>query len=84
MKVVSGVVLTAACQEDQCGYDIRKLGNALFCYYYIGQGMLHKLGDGNNGGMVTVEEAFAYAAQLVRHVPLPLRVLQIHLWTIDI
>lgn len=59
-------VLCAACQEDQYGYDVYELGNTLFGYYYIDQGMLQANGDDNGDGVVTVEEAFYYAKPLVQ------------------
>jgi len=60
-------VLCAACQENQYGYDVYGLGNTLFGYYYIDEGMLQGLGDNNGDGIVTVEEAFNYAKPLVQH-----------------
>lgn len=60
-------VLCAACQENQYGYDVYELGNTLFGYYYIDEGMLQGSGDDNEDGIVTVEEAFNYAKPLVQH-----------------
>ena len=64
------VVLTTACQEHQLSYDVLRLRNTLFGYYYIDEGMKQEMADGygNNGvidGTVTVEEAFYYADQHV-------------------
>ena len=58
-------VLCAACQEEQYGYDVYEMGNTLFGYYYIDEGMLQGFGDNNNDDVVTVEEAFNYAKPLV-------------------
>jgi len=65
----SGVICTA-CLEDQYGFDVYRFGNTLFGEYYIDQGILKGLGDGHgpygaDDGVVTVEEAFYYAAPLV-------------------
>jgi len=60
-----GRVIVAACEEPEVAWDYLLLHNTLFGYYYIDQGMLHKLGDTNGDGIVTVEEAFDYAAPLV-------------------
>jgi len=60
-----GRVIVAACQENEVAWDYLLLHNTLFGYYYIDQGMLRKLGDTNGDGIVTVEEAFNYAAPLV-------------------
>jgi hypothetical protein len=59
-------VLCSACQEDQYGYDVYEMGNTLFGYYYIDQGMLNGHADSNNDEVVTVEEAFYYADSLVQ------------------
>jgi len=64
------VVLVAACGERQFTYDVLYLGNTLFGYYYVDEGILDGEGDGwgPNGvedGLITVEEAFYYADSYV-------------------
>ncbi len=65
------VVLTAACQEDQFSYDVLQLGNTLFGYYYVDEGMKRGMADGYGNGVmdaiVTVEEAFYYADYYVNY-----------------
>mgnify|MGYP001025135696 CR=1 FL=1 len=60
-----GRVIVAACQEEEVAWDYLLLHNTLFGYYYVDEGMLDKLCDADGDGIVTVEEAFYYAAPLV-------------------
>lgn len=65
-----GRVIVAACQEQEYAYDYVSLGNTVFGYFYIDQGIKQGYADGYgpNGvadGTVTVEEAFYYATPLV-------------------
>jgi len=64
------IVLTSACQETQLTYDVLQLGNTLFGYYYVDEGIIDGKADGYgpNGVLdetITVEEAFYYADEHV-------------------
>ena len=66
----AGRVIVAACEEQEYAYDYLSLGNTLYGYFYVDQGMKQGYADGYgpNGvvdGTVTVEEAFYYAQPLV-------------------
>ena len=61
-----GRVIVSACTEDQLGWDYLLLGNTLFGYYFVDEGILQGLAetdDPEDG--VSMEEALAYAAPLV-------------------
>jgi hypothetical protein len=62
----SGRVICSACKADQYGWDYRDLGNTLFGYYFVDEGILDRLADsdlvsGNQDGQVSMEEALDYA-----------------------
>jgi len=58
-------VICAACKENQYGLDIFEFDNTLFGEFYIDRGMIQGLADTDGDGVITVEEAFYYAAPLV-------------------
>lgn len=59
----SGRVICSACKADQFGYDYFFLGNTLFGYYFVDEGILHGLAEGLHvsGDGVSMEEALDYA-----------------------
>ena len=68
----TGRVITAGCKSDQYCWDYYDLGNTLFGYYFIDQGILSQLADDDSDGNVSIEEAFAYAeAGVESHNPAP-------------
>jgi hypothetical protein len=66
-----GRVICSACKANQLGWDYLGLGNTLFGYYFIDQGILQGKADGATlagvetsgikDGQVSMEEALAYA-----------------------
>jgi uncharacterized caspase-like protein len=56
----AGRVICSACKAEQYGWDYLSLGNTLFGYYFVDQGILQGLADVNGDG-VSMEEALAYA-----------------------
>jgi len=63
-----GRVIVSACKADQYAWDYLLLGNTLFGYYFIDEGILEGLADGSldgTDGEVSMEEALAYASPLV-------------------
>ena len=56
----TGRVISAVCKADQLGWDYLLLGNTLFGYYFIDEGILQGKADVNGDG-VSMEEALAYA-----------------------
>ncbi len=55
-------VMASACKADQYGWDYLQLGNTLWGYYFVDEGMLQGLADGEDAGAtVSVEEAQVYA-----------------------
>lgn len=64
-----GRVICAASMANQTAWDYPGLGNTLFGYYFIDQGILHRRADGaltgKKDGKVSMEEALAYAQPFV-------------------
>lgn len=60
----AGRVICSACKADQYGWDYLLLGNTLFGYYFVDEGILQGEADANGDG-VSMEEALAYAYPLV-------------------
>jgi len=70
-----GRIICSACKADQYGWDYQRLGNTLFGYYFIDEGILQSKADGATlpgvetsgvkDGQVSIEEALAYAYPLV-------------------
>ena len=63
-----GRVIVSACKADQYAWDYLLLGNTLFGYYFIDEGILDGLADGSldgTDGEVSMEEALEYARPLV-------------------
>lgn len=58
-------VICSACKADQYAWDYLLLGNTLFGYYFVDEGILQGLADANGDEMVSMEEALAYAYPLV-------------------
>jgi len=58
-------VICAASKADQLAFDDLFLGNTLFGYYFIDEGILDGEADVNGDGAVSMEEAMDYAAPLV-------------------
>lgn len=56
-----GRVICAASMANETAFDYCGLGNTLFGYYFIDQGILHRKADVNGDGAVSMEEALAYA-----------------------
>lgn len=66
-----GRVICSACKANQYGWDYLGLGNTLFGYYFIDEGILQGKADGATlagvetsgikDGQVSIEEALAYA-----------------------
>lgn len=56
----TGRVICSACGADQLGWDYYNLGNTLFGYYFVDEGILQELADQNADGS-SMEEALAYA-----------------------
>ena len=56
----TGRVLCSACKADQYGWDYLLLGNTLFGYYFVDEGILQGKADVNGDG-VSMEEALDYA-----------------------
>ncbi len=56
----AGRVICSACKADQYGYDYLALGNTLFGYYFVDEGILQGNADTNGDG-ASMEEALAYA-----------------------
>ena len=57
-----GRVICSACKADQYAWDVLELGNTLFGYYFIDEGILDGEADVNGDGAVSMEEALEYAA----------------------
>ena len=55
-----GRVICSACKADQYGWDYLSLGNTLFGYYFVDEGVLQGLADVNGDG-ASMEEALDYA-----------------------
>jgi hypothetical protein len=53
-------VIVAACKADQYGWDYFELGNTLWGKYFVDEGLLQKMADGNGDG-ASIEEAYAYS-----------------------
>jgi hypothetical protein len=64
-----GRVICSASKADQYAFDYPGLGNTLFGYYFIDEGILDGKADGaltgKKDGRVSMEEALAYARPLV-------------------
>jgi hypothetical protein len=58
-------VIASACKADQYGWDYLNLGNTLWGYYFVDQGMLLEKADSDYSGTVSVEEAHVYAYPFV-------------------
>jgi len=50
-------VIASACKENEHAYDYLALGNTLWGYYFVDQGMLRGYAETSVGGKVSVEEA---------------------------
>jgi hypothetical protein len=65
----NGRVIVSACKADQYAWDYKLLGNTLFGYFFIDEGILDGKADGatygnfsgEEDGKVSMEEAWAYA-----------------------
>lgn len=58
----TGRVLTFSSREAQKSYENPDWKNSVWGYYQIDQGLLRRKADGNNDGLIPVEEAFRFAA----------------------
>jgi hypothetical protein len=56
-----GRVICAASMANETAWDYSELGNTLFGYYFIDEGILDGKADVNGDGAVSMEEALAYA-----------------------
>jgi uncharacterized caspase-like protein len=63
----AGRVICTTCKANQYGWDYLNLGNTLFGYYFIDEGILQGKAEGLNvnGDGVSMEEALKYAYPLV-------------------
>jgi len=72
-----GRVICSACKADQYAWDVLELGNTLFGYYFIDQGILRGKANGaltgRKDGKVSMEEALAYAQPFVLAASLALQ-----------
>ncbi len=50
-------MIASACKENEHAYDYLALGNTLWGYYFVDQGMLRGYAETSVGGKVSVEEA---------------------------
>jgi hypothetical protein len=57
----SGRVICAASMANETAFDYCGLGNTLFGYYFVDEGILDGKADVNGDGAVSMEEALAYA-----------------------
>jgi hypothetical protein len=72
-----GRVICSASMANQTAWDYPGLGNTLFGYYFIDEGILHRRADGaltgKKDGKVSMEEALAYAQPRVLAVSLAIQ-----------
>jgi hypothetical protein len=68
-----GRVICSASKADQAAWDCLELGNTLFGYYFVDEGILQGLADLNGDGVVSMEEALAYAQPRVLAVSLAIQ-----------
>ena len=61
VTVKVGRVATYSSPESELSYEDKGLRHSVFGYYVIAQGMRRGAGDRNRDGVVTVQEAFAFA-----------------------
>lgn len=57
----AGRVLVSACEASELAWDYMLLGNTLFGYYFVDEGMLDKLADVREPSGVSIEEALEYS-----------------------
>ncbi len=57
----TGRVLVSACEASESAWDYMLLGNTLFGYYFVDEGMLDKLADVGEPSGVSIQEAWEYS-----------------------